>query len=154
MKTTISISSLEEKLNGEIILPTDDNYDDERAIYNGMIDKRPGMIVKCKDDDDVITAVKFAREEGIEVSVRGGGHNGAGLALVDDGMVIDLSLMKDIQINPGSRTAVVQSGCLLKEVDKATHQYGLHFRVELSVRRGLAASPWEGVWDILPEKAG
>jgi len=154
MKTTISISSLEEKLNGEIILPTDDNYDDERAIYNGMIDKRPGMIVKCKDDDDVITAVKFAREEGIEVSVRGGGHNGAGLALVDDGIVIDLSLMKDIQINPGSRTAVVQAGCLLKEVDKATHQHGLALPSGIIGTTGVGGLTLGGGMGYLTRKGG
>ncbi|MFO7846222.1 MAG: FAD-binding protein, partial [Balneolaceae bacterium] len=91
MKPDIAVSSLEEKLNGEIILPDDDNYDEARAVYNGMIDKHPALIVKCKDADDVKAAVQFAQKEGMEVSIRGGGHSGPGLALVDDGMVIDLS---------------------------------------------------------------
>jgi FAD/FMN-containing dehydrogenase len=125
MKPTISISSLEEKLNGEIILPVDDNYDEARTIYNAMIDKHPGIIVKCKDADDVITAVQFARKEGIEVSIRSGGHSGPGLALVDDGLVIDLSPMKGIQVDFKNRTARVEAGCTWGEVDAATHEFGL-----------------------------
>jgi FAD/FMN-containing dehydrogenase len=120
-----STKSLKEKLNGKIILPTDDNYDEARSIYNGMIDKRPGLIVKCKDADDVIAAVNFARTEGIEVSIRGGGHSGPGLALVDDGLVIDLSPMKGIQVDSKNRTARVEAGCTWGEVDAATHEFGL-----------------------------
>jgi FAD/FMN-containing dehydrogenase len=125
MKPTKSISSLKEKLKGEIILPTDDNYDEARSIYNGMIDKRPGLIVKCKNTDDVIAAVQFAQNEGIEVSIRSGGHSGPGLALVDDGMVIDLSPMKGIKVDPKNKTAKVEPGCTWGEVDAATHEYGL-----------------------------
>jgi FAD/FMN-containing dehydrogenase len=125
MKPTISISSLEEKLNGKIILPVDDNYDEARTIYNAMIDKHPGIIVKCKDADDVITAVQFARKEGIEVSIRSGGHSGPGLALVDDGLVIDLSPLKGIQVDFKNRTARVEAGCTWGEVDAATHEFGL-----------------------------
>lgn len=125
MKPTQSISSLEEKLNGEIILPTDDHYDEARSIYNAMIDKRPGLIVKCKDADDVIAAVNFARNESIEVSIRSGGHNGPGLALVDDGMVIDLSPMKGIHVDPENKTVQVEAGCTWGEVDATTHEYGL-----------------------------
>jgi len=125
MKPTISISSLEEKVNGELILPADDKYDEARTIYNAMIDKRPGLIVKCKDADDVIAAVKFARKEGIEVSIRGGGHNGPGLALVDDGLVIDLSLMKGIRVDPDNKTVRVDPGCTWGEVDATTHEFGL-----------------------------
>ena len=125
MKPIKSISSLKEKLNGEIILPTDDNYDEARTIYNAMIDKRPGLIVKCKDADDVIAAIQFARKEGIEVSIRGGGHSGPGLALVDDGLVIDLSPMKGIRVDPDNKTARVEPGCTWGEVDAATHEFGL-----------------------------
>jgi FAD/FMN-containing dehydrogenase len=125
MKPDKSISSLEEKLNGEIILPADDNYDEARSIYNAMIDKHPGLIVKCKNADDVIAAVQFARKEGIEVSIRSGGHSGPGLALVDDGLVIDLSPMKGIQVDSKNRTAQVEAGCTWGEVDTATHEYGL-----------------------------
>lgn len=125
MKSTISKSNLGQRLNGEIILPKNANYDEARTIYNAMIDKHPAMIVKCKNRDDVIAAVNFARNEGIEVSIRSGGHSGPGLALVDDGLVIDLSPMKGIQVDPENKTARVEPGCTWGDVDSATHEYGL-----------------------------
>jgi len=148
------MTSLEHKLTGEIIRPTDDTYNEERSIYNAMIDKRPGMIVKCKNKKDVQAAVDFARTEGMEVSIRGGGHNGAGLALVDDGMVIDLSPMKDIQVDPGKRTAVVQAGCLLKEVDKATHEHGLALPSGIIGTTGVGGLTLGGGIGYLSRKAG
>jgi FAD/FMN-containing dehydrogenase len=120
-----SIRDFNKQLNGEIILPTDENYDEARSIYNAMIDKHPGLIVKCRNKDDVIAAVDFARKEGSEVSIRSGGHNGPGLALVDDGLVIDLSPMKGIRVDPENRTAKVDPGCTWGEVDSATHEFGL-----------------------------
>lgn len=119
------LQQLSSQITGEIILPTDENYDEARAIYNGMIDKRPAVIVKCKDANDVIAAVNFARKENIEVSIRSGGHNGPGLALVDDGLVIDLSPMKDIRVDPDNKTVRVQPGCTWGDVDGATHEFGL-----------------------------
>ena len=123
MKTVIS--DLKHDLNVEIIRPGDVNYDEERSIYNAMIDKRPAIIAKCKSVEDVIESVNYARDEGIEVSIRSGGHNGPGLALVDDGMVIDLSPMKGIQVDPKRKTAKVEPGCTWGEVDAATQEYGL-----------------------------
>lgn len=120
-----AFKDLKQKLNGELILPKDDNYEEARKIYNAMIDKRPGLIVKCKNAQDVITALKFAGKEGIEVSIRSGGHNGPGLALVDDGLVIDLSLMKGIRVDSGNNTVRVEPGCTWGEVDAATHEFGL-----------------------------
>ncbi|MCG2588945.1 FAD-binding oxidoreductase [Rhodohalobacter sulfatireducens] len=154
MKTPISTSSLKEKINGKIILPNDDAYDDARSIYNAMIDKRPALIVKCKNKKDVQAAVDFARTERIEVSVRGGGHNGAGLALVDGGLVIDLSLMKDIKIDPENRTAVVQAGCLLKEVDNATHEYGLALPGGIIGTTGVSGLTLGGGIGYLSRKGG
>lgn len=154
MKTSTSTSSLKKKLTGEIILPIDENYDEAREIYNAMIDKQPGMIVKCKNKKDVQAAVDFARSEGIEVSVRGGGHNGAGLALVDDGMVIDLSAMKDIQIDLAKRTAFVQAGCLLKEVDKATHEHGLALPGGIIGTTGISGLTLGGGIGYLSRKGG
>ncbi len=81
------IEELKQRAKGEIILPNDKNYDEARTIYNAMIDKHPAIIFKCKDVDDVIAAVNFGRENGLEVSIRSGGHNGAGLALVEGGLV-------------------------------------------------------------------
>lgn len=119
------IQEFTSQIRGKIILPADENYDEARKIYNGMIDKRPAIIVKCKDAVDVNAAVNFARKEGLEVSIRSGGHNGPGLALVDDGLVIDLTPMKDIQVDPENRTVRVESGCTWGDVDAATHEYGL-----------------------------
>lgn len=149
-----SILNLKQKLNGEIILPTDDTYDESRKIYNAMIDKRPAMIVKCKNKKDVQAAVVFARTEGIEVSVRGGGHNGAGLALTDGGMVIDLSLMKNIQVDPDTRTAVVQAGCLLKEVDKSIHDHGLALPSGIIGTTGVGGLTLGGGIGYLSRKGG
>lgn len=154
MEQGIAIKEFQEKIKIQVILPRDDTYDKERSIYNGMIDKRPGMIVKCKNKKDVQAAVDFARTEGIEVSIRGGGHNGAGLALVDDGMVIDLSLMKDIQIDPEKQTAVVQAGCLLKEVDKATHVHGLALPCGINGTTGVSGLTLGGGMGYLSRKGG
>jgi FAD/FMN-containing dehydrogenase len=110
---------------GELIGPEDDGYEDARKIYNAMIDKRPALIARCTGPDDVAKVVAFARERDLPLAVRGGGHNGAGLATVDDGVVIDLSPMKDIHVDPQARTVRVGGGCTWGEVDKATNEHGL-----------------------------
>jgi len=150
----VMFRELKDKLSGEMILPQDSNYDDARTIYNAMIDKHPGCIVKCNNRDDVVDAIQFARAKGIEVSVRGGGHNGAGLALVNDGMVVDLSLMKDIQVDPDKGTAVVQGGCLLSEVDKATHEHGLALPSGIIGTTGVAGLTLGGGMGYLSRKGG
>jgi len=116
---------LRDELSGELVLPQDSNYDEARTIFNAMIDKHPGCIVKCKNTEDVIAAIHFARTNGLEVSIRSGGHNGPGLALVDDGLVIDLSPMKAIQVDAKKKTVKVEAGCTWGDVDTATHKYGL-----------------------------
>ncbi|MCA9560632.1 MAG: FAD-binding oxidoreductase [Myxococcales bacterium] len=116
---------IDQALRGPLIQPGDDDYDGARAIYNAMIDKRPGLIVRCADVADVITAVNYGREQGLDIAVRGGGHNGPGLALVDDGLVIDLSGLRGIRVDPGARTARVEPGCVWGDVDHATHPFGL-----------------------------
>jgi len=112
-------------LHGKLVLPTDADYDAVRKVYNGMIDKRPAMIAQCADITDVITCVNFARENSILLAVRGGGHNAGGLGIADEALVIDLSLMKEINIDKISKTVKVQGGCLLKEMDAATHEVGM-----------------------------
>ena len=93
------------QIRGEIILPQDSNYDEARIVYNAMIDKRPGIIVKCMDVADVIAAVNFGRENNLLIAVRGGGHNGGGLGLCDEGLVIDLSGIKNVRVeNKSSST--------------------------------------------------
>ncbi len=110
---------------GELIQPGDGRYDEARQLYNGMIDKRPGLIARCVDAADVQAAVNFARENGLLLAVRGGGHNGAGLGSCDGGLVIDLSLMKGIRVDQAAGTVRVEGGCLWGDVDHATYPYGL-----------------------------
>jgi FAD/FMN-containing dehydrogenase len=113
------------RLRGPLILPTDAAYDAARAVYNGMINRRPGGIARCVDVADVIAAVNFGREKRLSLAVRGGGHNGGGLGVCDDGLVIDLSPMSGIRVDPLARTAVVDGGATLGAVDHATYVFGL-----------------------------
>jgi hypothetical protein len=118
-------AALAELLRGEVIGEYDAGYDDARKLYNAMIDKRPRMIARCVDAGDVIAAVGYARENGLDLAVRGGSHNGAGLGSVDDGLVIDLSAMRGVRVDPERRTAEVLGGSLVSDVDHATHAFGL-----------------------------
>lgn len=119
------IEELGLKIRGEIILPSDSAYNETRKIYNGMIDKKPAMFIMCVDVADVVAAVNFGRENNLLVAVRGGGHNGGGLGLCDNGLVIDLSGIKFIRVNTSTNTIRVGGGNLWGEVDHATHAYGL-----------------------------
>ncbi len=110
---------------GRLIAPADSDYDTARAVYNAMIDRRPALIARCADAQDVATALAYARENDLLVAVRGGGHNGAGLGTCDDGVVIDLSGLKDIDVDPQARTVRVGGGCTWGEVDRATGEHGL-----------------------------
>jgi FAD/FMN-containing dehydrogenase len=110
---------------GELIGPEDSAYEDARRVYNGMIDKRPVLIARCAGPDDVAKVVAFARDRDLPLAVRGGGHNGAGLGTIDDGVVIDLSLLKDIHVDPQAQTVRVGGGCTWGEVDRATNEHGL-----------------------------
>src|ERR1700752_3724514 len=109
------IDTFKNSLHGKLVLPNDTDYDTVRKVYNGMIDKHPAMIAQCKNVDDVITCVNFARENNILLSIRGGGHNAGGLGIADDALVIDLGNLKDINVDAASKTVRVQGGCLLKE---------------------------------------
>lgn len=119
------IESFASLFKGEVVLPTDAKYDETRKVYNGMIDKHPGMIAMCTDVEDVIAAVNFARENDFTVAIRGGGHNGGGLGLCDDGLVIDLSAIKFIRVDTSDNTVKVGGGNIWQEVDQATHAFGL-----------------------------
>jgi len=110
---------------GQLIGPEDAEYEQARRVYNAMIDKRPGLIARCTDSEDIAMIVAFAREQGLLLAVRGGGHNGAGLGTCDGGVVIDLSLLKQIHVDPRTRTARVGGGCTWAEVDRATNEHGL-----------------------------
>ncbi len=120
-----TIDNFKNQLRGELILPEDASYDQSRKVYNAMIDKRPGMIAKCVDVADVISAVNYGRENKLLIAVRGGGHNGGGLGICDGGLVIDLSGIKFVRVNTSDQTVRVGGGNVWGEVDHATHPFGL-----------------------------
>ena len=123
--TAQSIDQLKSSFRGELIQPGDPSYDAARKVYNGMIDKRPRLIARCVDVADVIAAVNFGASNAMLTAVRGGGHNGAGLGTCDNGLVIDLSRMKGIRVNPTDKTVRVEPGCVWGDVDHATHAFGM-----------------------------
>ena len=117
--------ALAEHLTGGVITPDHPEYDAARRVWNGMIDRRPALIARCANADDVATAVRFATERGLPLAVRGGGHNVAGTAAVDDGVVIDLSAMRAVRVDDSRRTVHVQGGATWADVDRATAPLGL-----------------------------
>ena len=117
--------ALIEGFAGEVLQPGDPAYDEVRRVHNGLIDKRPALIARCTGTADVVAAVNAAREHGWEVSVRGGGHNVAGTAVTDGGLMIDLSTMKGIHVDPAARTVRAQGGVLWKELNRETQLHGL-----------------------------
>ncbi len=120
-----AFEELRSNLRGALIRPADESYDEARSLYNAMIDKRPALIARCADAADVIACVNFARERELLVAIRGGGHNGPGLGSCDGGLVVDLSSMKGVRVDPAARTARVAGGATWGEVDHATHAFGL-----------------------------
>jgi len=117
-----TLDALQARLRGELIQASDPAYDAARKVYNAMIDRRPALLARCVDVADVIACVNHARDNGMLVAVRGGGHNGGGLGVCDGGLVIDLSPMKGVRVDPAARTA---GGCVWGDVDHATHAFGM-----------------------------
>src|ERR1700760_4521990 len=120
-----SVEGLATAVKGKVVQPTDADYDEARALYNGMIDKRPAAIAYCTDEADVAAALAYGIEHGLRIAVRGGGHNGGGLGSVDDGLVIDLSQMNAIEVEASAKMARVGGGAMLKDLLDATHEHGL-----------------------------
>ena len=125
MVTQEAIDQFKGQLRGAVIEPQDTTYNDARKVYNAMIDRKPRLIAKCADVADVMAAVRFGHESGLRVSIRGGGHNAGGLGLCDDGLVIDLSPISYVHVDPASRTVRVGGGTKWGDVDHATHPFGL-----------------------------
>jgi FAD/FMN-containing dehydrogenase len=119
------VAALAERLAGDLILPSDPEYEPARRVWNGMVDKRPALIVRCANADDVSLAVRFAAAQDLQIAVRGGGHNVAGTAMVEDGIVVDLSLMRAVRIDPSLATVHVEGGATWAEVDAVTTPLGL-----------------------------
>ena len=121
----MSIEKLRARFRGQIVQAGDQGYDDARKVYNGMIDRRPRVIARCADASDVMAAVEYGRENDLLTAVRGGGHNGGGLGVCDDGLVIDLSRMRGTRVDPAARTVRVEGGCTGGDMDHATHGFGM-----------------------------
>src|SRR5438067_10349860 len=147
-------SGLADGFRGDLIGPQNPGYDSARQLFNGMIDKRPAVIARCADVAVVINAVRYARAEGLELAIRGGGHNGAGLGSCDSGIVIDLSIMKAIRVDREARTARVQGGCTWADVDHATHAFGLAVPSGIISSTGVAGLTLGGGMGHLTRKYG
>lgn len=139
---------------GKVLQSGDADYDGVRQIWNAMIDRRPALIARCTSSDDVVHAVRFARRHDLLVSIRGGGHNIAGNAVCDDGLMIDLSLMKNVHVNPDSRRATVEPGCILADFDKAAQVYGLATPLGINSTTGVAGLTLGGGFGWLSRKYG
>lgn len=149
-----AVQALASQLNGDVLLPGNDAYHGARAVWNGMIDRHPALIARCADADDVAHAVRFARENQMLVSIRGGGHNIAGSAVCDGGLVIDLSQMRDVRVDAASRTAYVQPGATLADVDRATQAHGLAMPMGINSTTGIAGLTLGGGFGWLSRKYG
>src|SRR5690554_6798147 len=131
MKNTVKnldpkkIEAFASQLKGDLILPSNKKYNETRQVFNGMIDKHPGVFAMCENTQDVIASVNFGRANNLLVAIRGGGHNGAGLGLCNDGLVIDLSRIKHVNVDTSNNTVKVGGGNIWKEVDLETHKFGL-----------------------------
>ena len=146
-KRTISelISRLSGSFAGQLLRPGDDGYDDARRVHNGLVDKRPALIARCRNEADVVHAIRLAHDAGLEVAVRGGGHNVAGRATIDGGVMIDLSLMKAIHVDPAARTVKAQGGVTWGELNRATQVHGLAVTGGIVSTTGIAGLTLGGV---------
>src|SRR5437773_3430894 len=126
------------QFRGDVVRPGDPNYDVHRKIWNGSFDKHPALIIRCAGVSDVIAAVKLGRESGLPVAVRSGGHSFPGLSVADDALMIDLSPMKGVRVDPDKRTARVQAGVLLGELDRETQAFGLAVPAGIVTHTGVA----------------
>lgn len=148
------IGELKAGIKGEILLPSDGAYEDARKIWNAMIDKRPAVIARCATTSDVVRGVNFARDNGLLLAVRGGGHNIAGNAMCDDGLVIDLSKMKAARVDPAERRVTIEGGATLADLDAATQAHGLATPVGINSTTGIAGLTLGGGFGWLSRKYG
>jgi FAD/FMN-containing dehydrogenase len=149
-----TLATLRGKLRGSAVLPGEEGYDTARTIWNAMIDRRPALVVRCLGAADVMLAVRLARDEGLLLAVRGGGHNIAGNAVCDGGLLIDLSPMKSVQIDPQSRTARVEPGALLADFDKEAQAFGLMTPLGINSTTGVAGLALGGGFGWTTRKFG
>jgi len=148
------IETLKNNVKGQIVLPDDPNYNEVREIWNAMIDRRPAVIVQCAEADDVPHAISYARENGLEISIRGGGHNIAGSSLCDNGVVIDFSNMTTVSVDAQKRRAYVEPGATLGDFDKAIQAHGLATPVGINSTTGISGLTLGGGFGWLTRKYG
>jgi len=148
------VDDLKAVFQGDVLIPGDMDYDEVRQIWNAMIDRKPAIIARCTSSEDVINAVRFSRKHNMLVSIRGGGHNIAGNAVCDDGLMIDLSLMKNIKIDPNAHRALVEPGCTLADFDAAAQVHGLATPLGINSTTGVAGLTLGGGFGWLSRKHG
>jgi FAD/FMN-containing dehydrogenase len=149
-----TLQAMRTMLRGPVIGPQDAEYSQARKVYNAMINKRPAAIVPCADAADVMAAVTFIRDNGLELAVRGGGHSGPGLCLVDDGVTVDLSPMRWVRVDPVAKTAQVGGGSRLSDLDHATHAFGLAAPTGIISMTGVGGLTLGGGHGYLTRKYG
>ena len=149
-----TIQELRESIRGEVVTPADAHYDEARAVWNGMIDKHPALIVRCSGVADVLAAVQFARSQDLELAVRGGGHSLPGFSTSDGGIVVDLSPMKGIRVDPDTMSVVAQAGVTWRELDHETQEFGLALTGGLVSSTGIAGFALGGGIGWLMRKYG
>jgi FAD/FMN-containing dehydrogenase len=149
-----SVEDLRNKMRGTLLQPVDYEYDAVRTIWNAMIDRKPALIARCASTSDVISALRFGREQGMDITVRGGGHNVSGSCIVDDGLMIDLSLMKGIRVDPATKTARVEPGVVWGEFDQEAQAFGLATVGGTVAHTGVAGLTLGGGFGWLTNKHG
>ena len=142
------------RMRGPVLSAADPGYDDARSMWNAMIDRRPAVIVRCLGVADVVAGVRAAREHGLPLTVKGGGHNIAGLAVCDDGLMLDMSLMRGVWVDPAARLARAQAGCLLGDVDRETQLHGLAAVLGFVSNTGCAGLTLGGGFGYLTRRFG
>lgn len=149
-----AIQQFRESVRGQALCPGESGYDGTRTIPNAMIDRRPAIIARCAGAGDVIACVRFAREHNLLTSIRGGGHSVAGKSVCDDGLMIDLSAMKGIRVDPARRTARAQTGLTLGEFDRETQAFGLATTLGTVSKTGISGLTLGAGWGHLHAKYG
>lgn len=149
-----TLAALRTRLRGPLLLAGESGYDDARSLWNAMIDRRPALIARCLGVADVIAGANFARERGLALSIKGGGHNIAGLAACDGGLMLDLSLMRGVWVDPATRTARAQAGCLLGDVDRESQIHGLAAVLGFVSNTGIAGLTVGGGFGYLTRRFG
>jgi FAD/FMN-containing dehydrogenase len=149
-----AIAELRPRIRGSVLLPGEPGYDDARTIWNAMIDRRPAVVIRCLGVADVVAGVGFARQHGLPLTIKGGGHNIAGLAVADGAVTLDMSLMRGVQVDVQGRRAWAQAGCLLGDVDRETQLHGLAAPLGFISATGIAGLTLGGGFGYLSRRSG